>query len=304
MYHTTVDTPTILPAAERIIVIGDIHGDLGRLMDILYSTQIINQNMQWTAQPANTVVVQLGDQIDSISRTPSTKDAQWERLNDIEVLKFMDQLDVLARRHGGRAISLIGNHELMNVMGDFSYVSSVSMTKSYGQEVRKQMFTVGGNLAQRLSRRNIIQKVGSLLFVHAGLLPHHLQIVGDTQIHRINEAFRKFLRKEPISDEDQKILFQVIIHDDGILWTRKFMELQSNPTELSQLLDTVLEKTECTKMFVGHNTVAHIGTVEGKLWFTDSGISRAYGNKEFEALDIRNDGAQLNILRITKTNDL
>lgn len=305
MYHTTVDTPTILPAVDRVIVIGDIHGDLGRLMDILYACKVIDQKMQWIAEPTNTVIVQLGDQIDSISRTPSTKDAQWDRLNDIEVIQFMDQLDRIARRHGGRAISLIGNHELMNVLGDFSYVSPNSMTKSNGQEMRRQMFTVGGNMAQRLSHRNIVQKIGSLLFVHGGLLPHHIHSVGGEQhLHRINESFRKFLRKEPISEEESQILASTVFHEDGILWTRKYMELQSNPTELQGLVQNVLQQTGCTKVFVGHNTVNNIGTVDGSLWFTDSGISRAYGNTQFEAVDVRNDGSHLQIMRITKTNDL
>jgi hypothetical protein len=305
MYTTTMDTPSILPRVDRVIVIGDVHGDLSRLMDILYACKIINQNLQWIAEPQNTVVVQLGDQIDSKNRMPTNPNETWEKLHDIEVMKFMDQLDVLARRHGGRVISMIGNHELMNVLGDFSYVSPKSLEKSNGRDARQRLFSVGGEMAQRLSRRNILQKVGSLLFVHGGLLPMHLDVLHDN-IHIVNEGFRKYLRNQhsEITEAEMQVLSALVFNDEGVLWTRKYMEMQNNPVEMKQILENVLQRTECTKIFVGHNTVSNIGTFGGQLWFTDSGLSRAYGNTQFEALDIGDDGANINIIRITKTGDM
>ena len=56
-----MDTPTYLDATKRIIVIGDIHGDIGILCSCLYMANIINHKFEWIAQPADTIVVQMGD---------------------------------------------------------------------------------------------------------------------------------------------------------------------------------------------------------------------------------------------------
>ena len=53
---------------NRIIVIGDIHGDIKRFKSILIDSKIINNNFEWIAEPPNTIIVQLGDQIDSLNR--------------------------------------------------------------------------------------------------------------------------------------------------------------------------------------------------------------------------------------------
>lgn len=298
MYTSTMDTPTVLPAAERVIVIGDVHGDVGRINEMLFAMNIINKNMQWIANPPNTVVVQMGDQLDSANRVPMPEnEAQWEKLGDVEVLRFMDELDTIARPHGGRVISLIGNHELMNVMGDFTYVSPKSMDITGNPEMRKRMFAPGGDLAHKLSTRNIIQKVGSLLFVHGGLLPEHLNKL-QNNIHLVNEAFRKYLRKQLLSTAEANALVDLVMNMDGCLWTRKYIEQQQEPETLAGNLNEILQRTQCSMIFTGHNTIQEISTFQGKLWFTDSGFSRAYATKHFEAMDIYNDGQTIKIVRV------
>ncbi len=59
---------------NRIIIIGDVHGDLKRFKKILIDAKIINNRLEWIAEPPNTIVVQLGDQIDSLNRVPGLKE--------------------------------------------------------------------------------------------------------------------------------------------------------------------------------------------------------------------------------------
>ncbi len=296
-----MDTPTVLPPADRIIVIGDVHGDVGRINELLFAMNIINKNMQWIANPPNTIIVQMGDQLDSANRVPMPEsEAKWEKLGDVEVVRFMDELDTIARPHGGRVISLIGNHELMNVMGDFSYVSSKSMDVTGNPEMRKRMFAQGGDLAHKLSKRNIIQKIGSLIFVHGGILPEHLNVV-DNHLHMINEAFRKYLRKQPMSQAEADVIIKLVLDMDGCLWTRKYIELQQQPETLNAKLDEVLQRTQSSMIFTGHNTIQEISTFQGKLWFTDSGFSRAYATKHFEAMDLYDNGRTIKIIRVNST---
>ena len=153
--------PTYFPIVPRIVVIGDVHGDISRLMNILYKLKIISTDMKWIAEPANTIVVQLGDQIDSLNRGATV---EWEVLPDIEVVLEMDKLDKIARNGGGRILSLIGNHEIMNFIGEYSYVSEKSK-QVYDIEKRRKIFAPGSKISTILAKRNIIIKIGDYLFL-------------------------------------------------------------------------------------------------------------------------------------------
>lgn len=289
-----VDTPTYFDAAQRVIVIGDVHGDLARLMECFYATGILNHNGEWIAEPPNTVVVQLGDQVDSRNRG-ATED--WERVPDTEVMLFMDRVDNIARMKGGRVISLIGNHEIMNVTGDFTYVSEGS---GKDLNLRQQRFQAGGPYARILAKRCVVAKVGSLLFVHGGILPMHLMLV-DGNLHKMNELVRKLLRNEPTEMNEVVLLNDVITGDRGILWTRAYMEILNQPDVLHDVLTYVLGSTGCKLICIGHNTVSTItGISGGRLWFVDAGMSRAYGNDTFQVLEILNDGEEYKVIEIKK----
>ena len=58
--------PSVLPAVERIIVIGDLHGDWNMTIESLKVAKVIDNNLQWIG--GKTHVVQVGDQVDQISR--------------------------------------------------------------------------------------------------------------------------------------------------------------------------------------------------------------------------------------------
>jgi len=137
-----------LPPARRIIVIGDIHGDFDVAVKCLILAGCISpinppeiksiENMDefyrsliWTG--GDTQVVQLGDQIDrvrprrwdsnSISRTEAHED-EGSTLEIFYLFWHLNQLAQKAQPLAGAVHCIIGNHEIMNVEGDFSYVSS------------------------------------------------------------------------------------------------------------------------------------------------------------------------------------
>lgn len=286
--------PSFFPTATRIIVIGDVHGDVQTFMRCMYAAKVFNHNLEWIAEPKDTFVVQLGDQIDSASRGGSET---WENTFDIDMLYLTDRLDHIARMHGGRVISILGNHELMNVTGEFTYVSPKSMSKT-GVDDRRKMFQPGGQIAQLLAKRNVVVRIGPYLFCHGGLLPHHL-IAVDNNLHRINDVLRKFLRNQSLTPEESGILHQCIVSDQGILWTRMYVHLQeANPTILESAITDVLNTTDCTRIFVGHNTVQHVALLaNGKLVLTDVGLSRAYGENKIQFIEIHNDA--MRVIEIT-----
>ncbi len=281
---------------SRIIVIGDLHGDIARLCSCLYMAKIIDTNMEWIAQPSNTIVVQIGDQLDSLNRD-NTED--WEKLPDIKLLQFTDQLDTIAQKKGGRFISLLGNHELMNVMGNFSYVSQNSMEKSGGEYNRFMKFINGGTYAKILAKRPVVLKIGKILFCHAGVLPHHLDLVNNN-LTTLNTILQKQLNGNghQLSPQDLEKAADLYLHELSLLWNRHYVNHINE--ESYAMLNDVLKRTHTHAMIIGHNTVPSITTLyNNKLWIVDVGLSRAYTNTNLEILEIIND-TTFNIIQAVK----
>ena len=274
------------PMPDRLVIIGDIHGDIKRFKNILLDAKIINNNIEWIAEPQNTIVIQMGDQIDSLNRI---EDNDWEVLEDIEMLKFTDLLDKIASTKGGKVISIIGNHEFMNILGNYTYVSAKSIANN--EKRRNELFKPGGQLSKILSNRPIIIKIGSLLFCHAGLKESHLFVLQkyNKEIFYLNKLWKTFALTNNINNqEDSEIFSKIILDDDGILWTRSLTT--------GEELNIVLKNINCNHMFVGHTVVDSIKLINNNLWYTDTGISRAFGNKSYQYIDIVNNDVSIKTL--------
>src|SRR5277367_1235567 len=102
--------PTKAPAdpPQVLVAIADVHGDFDDFVAILQRTGLIDKQNHWTG--GKTTFVQVGDLID---RGPKPR----------EVMGLMMALEKEATQSGGRVVSLLGNHEMMNIMGDVRYVT-------------------------------------------------------------------------------------------------------------------------------------------------------------------------------------
>jgi len=280
---------------NRIIIIGDVHGDIKRFKSILIDSEIINNNFEWIAEPPNTIIVQLGDQIDSLNRN---NDKNWEVLNDYEMIYFTEHLNSIARVKGGYCISLIGNHELMNIIGDFSYVSQSSLNNNLENNEekiieRKQLFKPQGSLSLILAKRPLIIKIKDLLFCHAKLKLSHLEILKkyNKDIFYINYIFKNYLENNKINIEDKEILDNIIIGSQGILWNRN----KNNINETKK----IFKELNVNYLFVGHTALENITLIDNQIWYCDTGLSRAFGTNKYQYIDINN-----NIINIKTIKEL
>jgi len=290
--------PSRIPQPDRILVIGDVHGDVQRLILCLISTKILSPALEWIAEPKNTIVIQLGDQIDSASRGG---DPSWENTVDLDVLYMTEKLDALASVHGGRFISLIGNHEIMNCVGQFTYVSQKSFSVVDVNE-RRSLFIPGkGDCCRILAKRNVVVQIGKYLFCHGGLLPKHLDIL-EGDFDKANVLVQKIMRGESLNELDRFMLNSSIMTDDGIIWMRSLYYLiDGNDDIVEKIMDSVLHKTNAICMFVGHNTVDNIRSAgNNKIFFVDAALSRAYPYKRIQVVEIRTTGDKdhVNIIEI------
>ncbi len=96
---------------ESLVAIGDVHGDFDDFAALLQHIGLIDKQNHWTG--GKTTLVQVGDILD---RGPKPR----------EVMDLLMALEKEAGQAGGRVVSLLGNHEMMNIMGDLRYVTPVN----------------------------------------------------------------------------------------------------------------------------------------------------------------------------------
>ena len=104
----TVAFARTIVAQERVVAIGDVHGSFPQFVGILQQVGLIDAHRKWIGGSAT--LVQTGDVPD---RGPRTRDC----------LELLMALEKEAPRENGKAIPLLGNHEVMAMLGDFRYIS-------------------------------------------------------------------------------------------------------------------------------------------------------------------------------------
>ncbi len=96
-------------SAGRVVAVGDIHGAYTEFVSVLQRAGLIDKDTNWSG--GDTTFVQNGDVLD---RGPDSRKA----------LDLLIKLQQQAPLQHGRVITLLGNHEAMDMTGDLRYVSA------------------------------------------------------------------------------------------------------------------------------------------------------------------------------------
>lgn len=319
--------PHIIPKSSRIIAIGDIHGNLRDTIKIFLAAKLINKKGEWIAKPQNTIVIQIGDQLDSCRPTNDNLCGLDDTSNnnllkgDLAVFKFFYKINKKAEKKGGKVISLIGNHELMNIMGDLRYISkndikyitklkilnkNFKMSDKELYEFRKLLFKRGNYLAKYIAcTRQSAIIIGKNLFIHAGLLP---ELAKKYKINEINTLIRAWLLD--ITDNNNNNNLNDILYNPTIspFWTRILGIIPKNSTinnnECKNNVEPVLKLWGLNNMIIGHTPTQIFGNkmnsaCNNKLWRIDIGLAHNIHNKthNIQFLEIINDN-KFNIYEI------
>src|SRR5438270_2517909 len=94
---------------QRIVAVGDLHGDYAAWTTIARAAGLIDGNGHWAG--GNTILVQMGDITD---RAPDS----------LKIIRSLQQLQKEAPRKGGKATVVLGNHEAMNLLDDNRYTTA------------------------------------------------------------------------------------------------------------------------------------------------------------------------------------
>ncbi|MCH7821064.1 MAG: metallophosphoesterase [Proteobacteria bacterium] len=193
---------------ERVVAISDIHGAYDAMVRTLQSSQVLDEELAWSGGKTHLVIV--GDILD---RGPNSRDA-------MDLLMRLENEAVAA---GGRVHVLLGNHEVMNLIGDLRYVSELEYAafateesteererwfKAYlrsrvggdkpieerrqafdeksppGFFAHRKAFASEGRYGRWLLSKPIMIVIDGTAFVHGGISP----LVGEIGLRGVNET--------------------------------------------------------------------------------------------------------------------
>jgi hypothetical protein len=97
------------PSAPRIVAVGDLHGDGQAWETIARAAGVTDQNGHWAG--GKTILVQMGDIAD-------------RGADSLKIIRNLQQLQKEAPHKGGKVIVVLGNHEAMNLTGDYRYTTA------------------------------------------------------------------------------------------------------------------------------------------------------------------------------------
>lgn len=294
--------------AQRIVAVGDLHGDYAAWLDIAKGSGVMDAAGRWAG--GSTTLVQLGDISD---RGPDT----------LKIIRSLQQLAREAPRAGGRVVVLLGNHEAMNLVGDYRYTTpgefaafadnrSVARRervymanrqkleaaaralnpKALPSEVRQQWlaqtplgwvehraaWSPSGALGRWAARNPAVFRIGGTLFAHGGLSAEYAKLP-------IDEINRRTAAAMAAADDTP----QSILNDPlGPLWYRGLVMRDADAAARrgaapavapEQELAAVLTAYGAQRLVIGHtpNLKGISITAGGKLARIDTGISRHYG---------------------------
>jgi len=245
------------------VAIADLHGDLDQALVSLRLAGVVDEHGSWSG--GSTVLVQTGDLLD---RGDQGK----------EVLDLMQRLQREAGASGGRVEVLLGNHEAMNLLGDWRYVSPGDIQGFGGRDARQAALAPDGEHGAWLRGLPVAVRVGQTVFVHGGITPSWAQ-------HGVEELDRAFHAALAGEGSPQ------VLGEDGPVWYRGY--LQGELTQSCPALQQALASLGAERMVVGH-TVQKSGQVAvrcgGALLGIDTGISDHYG-AHTAVLELRGDDA-------------
>jgi hypothetical protein len=302
-----------VPAAtQRVVAIGDIHGDLDAFTGILQRAHLIDNSLQWAG--SGTTLVQVGDFLD---RGPKAR----------QVMDLLMALQKNAPRRGGRVIVLLGNHEAMNLYGDLRYVTANDYAAfandkdaarhkaeypghPAGFAERCEALSADGVYGKWIRTLPAIVRIDDSIFLHGGISPD----LASSSIDKLNasiaaeirsfDAFRQYMADRKLAklcstqDEliaaaqmamtkakgkDAEILQGFLasggwlsIHEKGPLWFRGYAEWTD--VEGAPQIQKLVEAFGNARFVVGHTTQPGqiVSRFDGKVYLIDTGMLAGY----------------------------
>ncbi|XP_068662121.1 shewanella-like protein phosphatase 2 [Aristolochia californica] len=309
---------TYYSSPNRLVAVGDLHGDLSKSLQALSVAGLIDPaSNRWVASA--TTAVQVGDVLD---RGP----------DEIKLLYFLHRLKQEAASHGGSLLTMLGNHEIMNIESDFRYVDpSVlvhyenwarwygigSKMKSFCPQLGVQPDIFRGIPMRLAGVRDEFQegfraRIAALRPdgpISKRFLSNNptVLVVGDSVfvhggllkdhvaygLERINQEVGSW-----INGLSGKLSPSFVRGRDSVVWLRRFSEESERECDCSMLEHVLATIPGAKRMIMGH-TIQEMGingVCQNRAIRIDVGLSKGCGNGLPEVLEIKGDTKEIRIL--------
>lgn len=256
--------PETYAMPEKLTAISDLEGNFNGFYAFLIKNQIMDKEYRWTFGKGHLVLN--GDFVDRGNHVTA-------------VLWLIYHLEQQAQLAGGKVHYILGNHEILNMYGNTSYAQPkyLEVAKLISKEkdmIKANQYLYGEKsvIGRWLRTKNIMEKMGDYIFVHAGL-NKALAAEGLTQ-NRINAIAKQYYGRNPEADSLDKSAFLILKSNNSPYWDRTlsmniFYKIQyfyrapfkSIPGAQSQQdLNEVLNYYKASKIVIGHSIVSDIKT--------------------------------------------
>lgn len=238
-----IEEATYHSPVEAIFAVSDIEGNFNTLINLLQQNGVIDESLDWSFGSGHFVMI--GDVFD--------------RGNHVtEMMWFIYRLEHQAMESGGYVHFLMGNHEALNLRGDLRYVEPKYATFAKLTEAKfginyTMLFGNNAELGRWLRSKNVVEKIGNKIFVHAGISPALVE--SGYSLEEINSLARKML-DTPKAEFD--VADKLLWGTSGPYWYRGYFDVNpdswgSRATQAD--VDHILDHFEASQIIVGHTHV-------------------------------------------------
>lgn len=300
---------------NKIVAIGDIHGDLVALLSTLFMMGIINCEGYWEPLHHHRILVIIcGDVLDRVRKNNTgniiSTETHMNPREEVDVMQYLHCLDATARTRGGRVITLLGNHEVCTCIkiGKCMGMQAQFQTNEYSRgwiddDIKKRdktnpitykmnLFRPGELMAKYLGLHYpLVVRVGDFLFMHGGINVKVLKDLGSLQ--SINHVMSTWLAKgiPPKSVREQTALLDIV-------WDRQLSDPRHSDVQCATTVKCVFDRLgmdwEVGGVVVGHTIQPNLQprckckkSKSAKVWRVDLALSEAFGEpKSIGAIEI------------------
>jgi hypothetical protein len=235
---------------------------------MLLGAGVINENNSWAFKNGQLVLV--GDFFD---RGTSVTETLW----------LIYKLEQEAEKAGGKVHFILGNHEMMNLYGNAKYVDDKYFKNAVLlKEKYSNLYSHDTELGRWLRTKNIAERIGNTLFIHAGISPKIVE--SGLSLTQLNTIARVHIGT-PLKEISQKEAQLVYDTQEGPFWYRGIAK-----GELPQeKVDEILRYAQCEKMVIGHTIMENITPLyQNKIIAIDLHHSDNFDDGFMKALWIEN----------------
>ncbi|RZK56678.1 MAG: metallophosphoesterase [Pedobacter sp.] len=231
--------PVSFKQPDKLLALSDIEGEFEAIRKILLANKVIDEQYNWIFGKGHLVIC--GDLFDRGSYVAET-------------IWLLYKLEQDAKAKGGYLHTILGNHDIMNLSGDLRYLE-----KKYLQNAKllgvdyMELYNADTELGRWLRSKNLIEKIGDNLCLHAGVAPEINKL--KLSLEQINADSRPFYdkakKRELFTDENIWKLFDG--SKSSVFWYRGyFSEPKATEAEVNETLSIYKVK----RIIVGHTITA------------------------------------------------